>query len=272
MKKLKIFWKKKGDDITYDDQQSLIDYIETNDFSIIDNFNEILNKIQKYNDKKKELEELQKKINTTNDESNILTLLKYFNSGGILNQEQIEIITFYYDQKEKEEKKGKDISNLLKKYFFTQKLKKEDLNNTISMHFRLGDYKKLQDFHPIAPAKYYENALSYFEKEINYKIIYFCEEEDLEEVLKTIEHLKIVKTGYTFIRGNNTLADWEQMLYMSLCSHNIIANSSFSWWGAYFNTNLERRVLYPETWFGPTANNNTKDLCPPDWVKINYNY
>ena len=62
------------------------------------------------------------------------------------------------------------------------------------------------------------------------------------------------------------------MLYMSLCSHNIIANSSFSWWGAYFNTNLERRVLYPETWFGPTANIDTNDLCPSDWVKINYNY
>ena len=63
---------------------------------------------------------------------------------------------------------------------------------------------------------------------------------------------------------------------MSNCEHNIIANSSFSWWGAYFNTNKdqynERRVLYPEIWFGPTANNNTKDLCPPDWVKINYNY
>jgi len=158
-------------------------------------------------------------------------------------------------------------------------LKKEDLNNTISMHFRIGDYKKLTDFHPIAPQKYYENCLYYFNDinpGIQYKIIYFCEDEDLEEVLKTIQPLKKVQTGYTFERGDNTLSDWEQMLYMSLCSHNIIANSSFSWWGAYFNTNKdinnERRVLYPETWFGNKSNNDTKDLCPPDWVKINYNY
>ena len=159
------------------------------------------------------------------------------------------------------------------------KLKKEDLNNTISMHFRIGDYKKLQGFHPIAPEKYYEKCLHYFNEinpKIQYKIIYFCEDEDLEEVLKTIESLNKIQTSYTFERGDNTLADWEQMLYMSLCSHNIIANSSFSWWGAYFNTNKdinnERKVIYPETWFGSSINHNTKDLCPPDWVKINYNY
>jgi hypothetical protein len=168
------------------------------------------------------------------------------------------------------EKKKQEVLNKLG-------LNKKDLNNTISMHFRLGDYKKLSDFHPIAPQKYYANALHYFNTinpGIQYKIIYFCEDEDLEEVLKTIEYLKNLQTDYTFERGDNTLADWEQMLYMSLCSHNIIANSSFSWWGAYFNTNKdinnERIVLYPEKWFGPTANIDTKDLCPLDWVKINY--
>jgi len=150
-------------------------------------------------------------------------------------------------------------------------LKKEDLNNTISMHFRLGDYKKLADFHPIATPQYYENALHYFKSTFpsnTFKILYFCEDEDENEVQLTINNLENKFPDYKFERANNTLADWQQMLYMSLCSHNIIANSSFSWWGAYFNTNIDKIVCYPSVWFGQTANIDTKDLCPLEWIKI----
>ena len=69
------------------------------------------------------------------------------------------------------EKKKQEVLNKLG-------LKKEDLNNTISMHFRLGDYKKLQDFHPIATQQYYENALNHYKSafpEENFTILYFCE-------------------------------------------------------------------------------------------------
>jgi hypothetical protein len=154
----------------------------------------------------------------------------------------------------------------------TLRLNKEDLNNTISMHFRLGDYKKLSDFHPIATPQYYENALNHFKNkfpEENFSILYFCEDQDVIEVQEIIKNLENKFLNYKFTRGENTLPDWQQMLYMSLCCHNIIANSSFSWWGAYFNTNTDKVVCYPSVWFGPTANIDTRDLCPPDWVKIN---
>lgn len=153
------------------------------------------------------------------------------------------------------------------------RLNKEDLNNTISMHFRLGDYKKLADFHPIATPKYYENALNYFKNkfpEEKFSILYFCEDQDVIEVQETIKNLENKFLNYKFERGENTLPDWQQMLYMSLCCHNIIANSSFSWWGAYFNNNTDKVVCYPSVWFGQTANIDTRDLCPPDWVKINW--
>ena len=53
---------------------------------------------------------------------------------------------------------------------------------------------------------------------------------------------------------------------MSLCSHNIIDNISFSWWGAYFNGNKDKIVCYPSVWFGPKlANKDTSDLCPDSW-------
>jgi hypothetical protein len=146
---------------------------------------------------------------------------------------------------------------------------KVDLNNTISMHFRLGDYKNIQHCHPIIPYEYYEKALLHIQQfhPLQFTIIYFCEDGDIHIVEETIHKLK-QKFSYNFIRGDNTLQDWEQMLYMSLCSHNIIANSTFSWWGAYFN-NKDKVVCYPSIWFGPhLANHNTKDLCPDDWIKI----
>jgi hypothetical protein len=63
-----------------------------------------------------------------------------------------------------------------------------------------------------------------------------------------------------------SIPDYEQLLLMSLTSHNIIANSTFSWWGAYFNNNINKIVCYPSLWNG--SNNNVKDLFPDSWNKI----
>jgi hypothetical protein len=80
--------------------------------------------------------------------------------------------------------------------------------------------------------------------------------------------LQQIYTELIFERADNTLADWQQMLLMSLCKDNIIANSTFSWWGAYFNTNPTKSVCYPAKWFHPKAGNNIEDLCPNDWTAI----
>ena len=74
-----------------------------------------------------------------------------------------------------------------------------------------------------------------------------------------------------FIGIDHNIPDWQQLLLMSGCHHNIIANSTFSWWGAYMNTNAGKVVLYPEVWFGPKlSDKNVEDLCPLEWRKINY--
>jgi hypothetical protein len=147
-----------------------------------------------------------------------------------------------------------------------------DLENTVSMHFRIGDYKKIQDFHPLATYDFYERSLLYMQiskPNINFTVLYFCEDSDIDDALSIINKLTTNYPMYNFKRGLNTLEDWQQMLLMSCCHHNIIANSSFSWWAAYLNSNADKIVCYPSVWFGKVANNDTRDLCPPGWVKVN---
>ena len=129
----------------------------------------------------------------------------------------------------------------------------------ISMHFRLGDYKQLQHYHPIMPPQYFQNALSTILEKSSMntaRVLYFCEEEDNDIVMQYIHYLKthFHTTGYNidFVKVDDTIADWKQMLIMSCCHHNIIANSSFSWWGAYMNSNENKIVCYPSLWFGQT--------------------
>lgn len=147
-------------------------------------------------------------------------------------------------------------------------------DKVISMHFRVGDYKNIQDCHPLMPIKYYSNCLKYLsENGINlkeYKILYFCESNlnDLRHVSSIINNLKLEYNDLEFVRQSG-LEDYEEMLLMSLCKHNIIANSTFSWWGAYFNDRQDKIVMYPNVWFGPSfQDKNTMDLNPPSWIKI----
>jgi hypothetical protein len=145
---------------------------------------------------------------------------------------------------------------------------KLNFDNAISMHFRLGDYKPLQHIHPIMNYEYYKNALQIMKDPAVDTVIYFCEDEDVETVSITIDKLKCEFPTIVFVKAPNTFADWQQLIMMSCCKHNIIANSSFSWWGAYLNSNANKIVCYPSKWFGPGLKHDTSDLCPEDWIKI----
>ena len=149
--------------------------------------------------------------------------------------------------------------------------------NTISIHFRLGDFKHLSHVHPIIPVKYYINALSNIISkypEQKFKVYYFCEEEDNNIVKETyISPITKIFSSLTFEKVNDKLSDWKQIIFMSCCKHNIIANSTFSWFGAYFNTAISDNIIcYPMTWYaGETASKvDTSDLFPTKWIKINY--
>jgi len=154
-----------------------------------------------------------------------------------------------------------------------------DKIHSISIHFRFGDYKKYPNVYKLLTKEYYTNALNFIvngleQRKTNIEIqkdnivLYFCENDSILEVEEIINSLKNTFQYIKFIRANLDLEDWEQMLLMSLCQHNIIANSTFSWWGAYLNSNSNKIVCYPEQWFSPEANKDTSDLFLEDWVKI----
>jgi hypothetical protein len=145
---------------------------------------------------------------------------------------------------------------------------------TISMHFRLGDYKHNTNFHPIMSYDYYKNSLMRMSENSpadgkSVRVLYFCEQEDNAYVNGIIDCLRVIFTHIEFQKVDDTIDDWKQMLIMSCCDDNIIANSSFSWWGAYLNPSQCKTVCYPSVWFGPGQKSATLgDLFPPQWTKI----
>lgn len=158
---------------------------------------------------------------------------------------------------------------------FSHYLSSEENIKIISMHFRIGDYITKQQYHPVIPYHYYNNAIIELKKNniSEGKILYFCENADNVTVNSHIEHLKLSHTSFEFIKVDDTIEDWEQMLIMSCCDVNIIANSTFSWFGAYLNFNIrEHLVFYPSVWFGPSLqSHNLKDMFLPDWIKVDTN-
>lgn len=139
----------------------------------------------------------------------------------------------------------------------------------ISIHFRLGDYKAGNSIYVIQSNEYYERCISYLVNKINTSFTLLCFYEKNDSSTVTIMIDKLVKK-YPFISiihvPNYNLEDWEELVLMSCCNHNIIANSSFSWWGAYLNPFVTKLVCYPSAYYKNDF--STKDLYPSEWIKI----
>jgi hypothetical protein len=163
-------------------------------------------------------------------------------------------------------------SELRRLYTFNfEKLSSETLDylssikstNSVSVHIRRADYLQHEDFYGgICTFEYYRNAIKYFMKNIDNPIFYFFSD-DIEWVVEQFENLPI----YKFVNINHSNDNWQDMYLMSQCNHNIIANSTFSWWGAWLNSNPKKLVLAPRKWSNMYEN---IDIYPPDWIKISF--
>ena len=123
--------------------------------------------------------------------------------------------------------------------------------NLVSIHVRRGDYLNKPSYHPLPPAKlYYERAMSEFGAA---SFIVFSDDPEWCARQKVFENCIISKT-------NDAAVDF---CLMSMCNGHILANSSFSWWGAWLANS--RRVIAPVKWFGDCANINMKDFYLGHW-------
>lgn len=150
---------------------------------------------------------------------------------------------------------------------------------TISLHFRVGDYANIRCYHPVLPLLYYERALRHIsttEKTTRFRVYVFFEQKDVDYVKNAVEQLQPIVSDAIFELVDEP-TDWKQMILMSKCDHHIIANSTFSWWGATFstphilsNSSMSSKIVcYPSIWYGHQLYYiNTLDLFPDGWTKI----
>ncbi len=135
----------------------------------------------------------------------------------------------------------------------------------VSLHVRRGDYvssASTNSFHGTAGPDYYDAATKRIQAEVP-KAHYFVFSDD---VAWCKDNLNLGKS-VTFIEGNDGDKSYEDLRLMSACRHHIIANSSFSWWGAWLNPSPEKLVIAPKQWFA-SQDINTGDLIPQDWTRI----
>lgn len=163
------------------------------------------------------------------------------------------------------EKYFKNIESEIRKDFSFKKeilescldvFKSLNLNNPIALHIRRGDYTINSDRHLVIPLEYYEKSLSYFDNDRN--VLVFSDDP------KWCSEQNIFSSDRFLISEENDT--YHDLCLMALCSDFIIANSTFSWWGAWLAN--KGKVYYPSKWFGPALNNNLKDLFLSKWIKI----
>ncbi len=128
-------------------------------------------------------------------------------------------------------------------------------NDVTAIHVRRGDYTSKPNFHPTCDYTYYHKGMELINTD-KYIVI----SDDIEWCKKTF-----IGEKYIFSPFTNEIDD----LYLIMnCDNHIIANSSFSWWGAYLSKNINNKVIAPITWFGPLGPQDTNDIYLNKWIKL----
>ncbi len=136
--------------------------------------------------------------------------------------------------------------------------------NAVSLHVRRGDYINISKnvaVYETCSLDYYRSAIQYVADRMeNPKFFIFSD--DIDWVKDNL------KTDYPsiYVDHNHGSESYNDMHLMSMCRHHIIANSSFSWWGAWLNPNPDKIVIAPKRWF--VNETNTQDLIPLNWVRL----
>ncbi|MES2278857.1 MAG: alpha-1,2-fucosyltransferase [Bacteroidota bacterium] len=140
--------------------------------------------------------------------------------------------------------------------------------NAVSVHIRRGDYVSSQttnQIHGICSVRYYQQAIAALQSKLDNPYFYFFSDEP--EWVE--ENIIFGLANCCLISHNQGPDSWQDMALMSKCKHHIIANSSFSWWGAWLNPAKEKIVIAPQNWFNTQTDYfNDTDIVPKNWIKM----
>lgn len=137
-------------------------------------------------------------------------------------------------------------------------------NIAVSLHIRRADYvtdKSAQQTFYVCGLDYYQRAISYLSKKIEQPTFYIFSD-DMEWAKS---HLKLTYPT-VYVDHNGADRNYEDLYLMSHCQHHIIANSTFSWWGAWLNSSSTKIVIAPKKWFKSTY--SSRDLIPKKWIQL----
>lgn len=143
-------------------------------------------------------------------------------------------------------------------------------NESISIHFRRADYvdkPEVSLFHGVCSLDYYRTAIEYLKEKIHSPVFYVFTDDPIWVQTYFIDSNPLYRM--VLVNINHGVDSWKDMYLMSKCRYNIIANSSFSWWGAWLNTNPDKIVIAPSQWYAdPKVNAKSHNIVPSSWIKI----
>jgi Glycosyl transferase family 11 len=138
-----------------------------------------------------------------------------------------------------------------------------ECRSSIAVHIRRGDFlnPKISAYHGVMSAFYFERAIGLIREKVPDAFVYFFS----DDIAWAKQNLSVDRN--TEFLSSPAQSAIEDFYLMTKCRHNIIANSSFSWWPAWLNTNPDKIVVAPKKWFAD-ININTNDLIPSGWIRI----
>lgn len=182
-----------------------------------------------------------------------LQLQGFFQSEKFFIENKNTVIKMLLNGIKSESQKWENVNNFISTFEFNYE------KPLISVHVRRGDYLNLAHIHTPCSLEYYKNALSFIKEKIgDFKPVFISD--DKNWCIETFKDLDCLISPF-----NDEIED---LILMINCKHNIIANSSFSWWGAYLNQNPNKIVVGPKKWFGPAGPQDQQDTIPENWIKI----
>ena len=191
-----------------------------------------------------DLSNLIKKDNTVN----VISLSGYFQSEKYFKDYRPSIIRLFAPSSELHKEVINKYYSISSQTYFAP---------TCSIHVRRTDYVDNQFYHPLDMEYYTDSIIKMIVDEQVANYIVFSDDIDwCKEHFAPLIHL-FKDISIKFSEGNDELTD---LMLMKYCHHHIIANSSFSWWGAWLCINPEKKVIFPPKWFGPACNHDSKDL------------